>query len=160
MVIHKSGKHPAVITLTKIFTSVAIVYTPVLIELLFNVNFIGEFYYWIAAGIITRRFIDYTFDKRIISVGFDSTKRQMIFHSKKFFSSKKVTILSFDDVVARIPKKKSGWFSLFSDQSVYLYKGEKTMFELSESKDGFSDQTFRDIISEIEVISPVPAIAG
>jgi hypothetical protein len=127
-------------------TSVGIVALPAIYGLLFPGKpfIIKGSYFFIAGGALLAGLVARINEDRLYEMNFDREKRQIGFLYKRLFSDPKQKTISFDNVRLKIDEGKSLTLSFF--------EGKKQAFRISKYKDGFSNDTLREICKAVEGI--------
>jgi hypothetical protein len=115
-------------------------------------HMVTDNYYWVASVTLIISVYDTINEDRLYELSFDYESRQIYFFYKSIFSKPKQKKLSFDEARLEIVKTKPIFTKVKSLTKVYFLKRKMEVFEISESKDGFSMETIQDICKTVESI--------
>ena len=109
-------------------------------------------YYWVASVTLIVSIYDSINEERLYELSFDYENRQIYFFYKSIFSKLRKKNLSFDEARLEIVRTKPIFTKVRSLLKVYFLKRKMEVFEISESKDGFSIGTLQEICKTVESI--------
>ncbi|WP_153796775.1 hypothetical protein [Foetidibacter luteolus] len=129
---------------------------PVIYDQLFNSHLIKDSYYYIVAAVLIARVYRDADTYRILQIDIDYDKQLIAFYYKTFFSGLRKRVLLFNNARLEVINKRAYNTEKQTPVKLYFFKNKLEIFEISNSKDGFSYKTIGDISTAIASI-PLPA---
>ncbi|WP_207494381.1 hypothetical protein [Aridibaculum aurantiacum] len=91
--------------------------------------------------------------KRVLEVRFKPEERKIIFTIRTLFSDQLQKVYSLDDLRLEVVESKPVIFGLSQPVALYFLRNRKEVCELTNSKDGFSNEQLQEIYKTAETLS-------
>jgi hypothetical protein len=100
------------------------------------------------------RILDETSKERLIEISFDTYSKQVLFIYKTLLSAPRQKTLEFENARLEIAQNKSNWtWWLTEPLTLYFLENKTEVFEIKNSKDGFSTDKLKEISKTVEKLS-------
>jgi hypothetical protein len=104
-------------------------------------------------ALILMRIIDETSKERLTEISFDTYSKQVLFIYKTLLSAPRQKKLEFENARLEIAQNKSKWTWLTEPLALYFLNNKTEVFEIKNSKDGFSIDKLTEISKTVEKLS-------
>jgi hypothetical protein len=126
----------------------------VTVDLLLDAIYLASLstYIFLLIFLYIKSFVDYSSEQYINRVSINSVDRKIIISYYNYASGQTSEVLDFDKTKIKI--KRSPWTK--RPNSLLVFRGKKTVFEISRNKDGFPAATIEELSQYLESLtSPV-----